>query len=350
MIPRVTVFAAMVMLFSAAGARAEMIDGPAVIFDTVKGKPAGMLDDGAPVRVLARTGGWVTLALRCDDPGADGLTPVKGKIVLRRKIYGNYGYLNAGALGALRQDKKKANIEIVVHTVVGNLKQKILYFKDYYAVFTGDNKVSFKFSGPIDPGMALATIEKYEKGTATPEGMEGKRLMVEVGYYKGIPTVLRSLDFVSAGGMPTELSVVDFYNVNERGFLKSYHTGYTQVKKGEYHYFTAGACRAWRTEYDIHAPASFTGKCLYIIPSANGSYEIDFSAKMSDEMARVVHSLGIVKYTGANVDLAYRKEAAGIEDAFNALYGHQVYGGMEPAKYGIDFRKEMEWLRKALGY
>lgn len=350
MIPRVMAFAAAVLLFSAAGVRAEMIDGPAVIFDSVKGKPAGMLDDGAPVRVLAGAGGWVTLALRCDVPGAGGLTPVNGKIPLRRKIYNNYGYLNAGALGALKQDKKKGYIEIVVHTVAGNLKQKVLYYKDFNAVFTGDNKVSFKFSGPVDPGTALSTFEKYEKGAEVPEGLEGKRLFVEVGYYKGIPTVLRSLDFISAGGMPAELSVVDFYNVNERGLLKAYRTGHVQVKNGAYHYFKSGAYRAWRTAYDIHAPASFTGKCSYVIPSPNGYYEIDFSAKMSDEMARVVHSLSVVKYTGANVDLAYRKEVTGIVEAFKALYEHQAYSGMEPAKYGIDFRKEMEWLNKALGY
>lgn len=319
-----------------------MIDGPAVICDGIRGNKIGMLDDGAPARVLWKKDGWVALELKCDpvQPVPVSRTPIAIKYNLKRNIYGTYGHINTGARVSLRHDGKE--MYITVYTVTGNLKEKIRYFRDYSAPFTDLNRVSFSFTGKMEKSEALAYLKKHEKGSSP--GEKTGRLFVEVGYYNSIPTVVRSYEMVSSAGTPPSLEIIDFYLVNAKGYLKKYNIGHIQVKQGNYRYYQKGAYRFVKSRFDVFAPASLETEISWIIPHDAGYHRVSCTVGMTRTMEKKVKAVSIRTRNGNSGKEVFTSKASSVDDAFRKLTSHSLYASLSPGTFGIDFEKEKAWL------
>jgi hypothetical protein len=328
-------------------AKAEMIDGPAVIFEKINGAKIGMLDDGAPVRVVSQNSGWIELELKFN--GAVDLLkgPLKQKLNLSRKIYGTYGYINPGA--NLKVKNVKGTFLITVYTVAGNLKEKVLYYKNYKAFEKDINIYNFNFSESVPLNKASAEIAKYETSESIPDELNGTGLFSEVGYYRGIPTVVRSFVFTSFAGGSTELKVQDSYFINERGLLKSYNTGNVLIKNAVCHYYKEGSFRIFKAEYDINAPLSYEAICTYIITAGNNKYEVSFTLKMNNDMKKYINAVSIVKYSGTGIDFTYRVEAKITEDVLKIFKTNSAYSEITSLRSGINFDQEIQWLKTTSG-
>ncbi len=337
----------LISLTAASSAKAEMIDGPAVIFDKINGIQIGMLDDGAPVKVISQNAGWIELELKFN--GAVDLlkVPLKQKLNISRKIYGTYGYINPGA--NLKVQKGKGHFLLTAYTVAGNLKEKVLYYKNYKAVEKDINVYNFNFSEPVPLNKASSDITKYETAEMVPDELSGTGLITEVGYYKGIPTVVRSFVFDSFAGGSPELKVQDSYFINERGLLKSYNTGNVLIKNAIFNYYKEGSFRVFKSEYDINAPLSYYSICTYIIPAANCKYEVSFTGKMNKDMKKNINSFSIVKYSDTGIDFTFRSESKNIDDAMKIFKTNAAYLEITSLRSGINFDMEIQWIKSAIG-
>ena len=331
----------------------EMIDGPAPVFNSIDGKEAGMLDDGAPVKVLSKQGDWAVIEMKCktESNASQPGIPLQKNLCLFRNIYGRYGYLNAGSSVEVRYDETPGTMYITAYTKKDNLKDSVRYFKNYQAAVIERNRVNFTFTSPMDNQIAMDMLEKYERPSSTAEAERG-RLFVEVGYSKGSPTLVRSFEIISSGGSPLALEVVDFWSLDTRGYLKEYHTGYIQNTEAYYTYYRNGAYRIIKSSYDIFAPASLATTVTYMVPLQDGTCEIAFYIEMDYTMQTNVKALSVVKHLKGGQDTGngsvYRVETSGIDNAFANLKEHKLYPIVEDRPTGIDFEKEKAWMKELL--
>lgn len=331
----------------------EMIDGPAPVFTSIDGKEAGILDDGAPVKVLSRQGDWAVIEMKCrNESNTSKLSiPLQKNLFLFRNMYGRYGYLNAGSSVEVRYDETSGTMYITGYTMKDNLKDDVRYFKNYQAKVIERNRADFTFNSPMDKQIAMGMMEKYERPSSTAE-VERGRLFVEVGSSKGSPTLVRSFEIISSGGSPLALEVVDSWRLDARGYLKEYHTGYIQNTEAYYAYYRNGAYRIFKSSYDIFAPASLATTVTYMVPLQDGTCEIAFSIEMDFTMQTNVKALSVVKHLNEGQDTGngsvYRVETSGIDDAFAKLKENKLYPIVEDRPTGIDFAKEKAWMKELL--
>ncbi len=331
----------------------EMIDGPAPVFTSIDGKEAGMLDDGAPVKVLSRQGDWAVIEMKCrNESNTSKLSfPLQKNLFLSRNMYGRYGYLNAGSSVEVRYDETSGTMYITGYTMRDNLKDDVRYFKNYQAKVIERNRADFTFNSPMDKKIAIGMMEKYERYSSTVE-VERGLLFVEVGYSEGAPTVVRSFEIVSSEASPLELEVVDSWRLNAGGYLKEYHTGHTQNTEAYYTYYRNGAYKIFKSSYDIFAPASLATTVTYIVPLQDETCEIAFTIGMDFTMKARVKAFSVLTHPKEGQDTGngsvYRVGTSGIDDAFAKLKDHELYPIVEDRPTGIDFAKEKAWMKELL--
>lgn len=354
----------LVFVFLALPLFAEMIDGPAVVFDGIRGKQAALLNDGVRISVIERNGAWVKFTVNIHEKDLNKFSSgnISRKITKNHEfsipVFGKAGTLKSGITLTFHKTHYPHIYKLVLYTVQTNLKDKVVYYKSFTHRFTGTNTVSFQFTELVPMNKANIILNEYGIDGRDPnlnrfmENEEAERYqhllknfhdngiipkygIVEVGYYRGRPTVVHRIFVTGPPNNEPKITMDRFY-VNEKGYLKSYFLDGPIIQQGVYTYSASGAYVFFRSEVDIYAPAAAKWEIILITEAGNLKYMALFHSDLSDFDKRV-KTLTLKTFQNKREIFTQTLSTRNAQDAINQFRLNPFFQKMNLQSAGINF-------------
>ncbi len=330
-----------------------MIDGPANIFSSPRGKKIGVLKNGVEVTVVKNLGFWKLIRIKIPLKSKNiikSLKNPKGRVSLADK-----GYINAR--GAKFKVKSKF-LYIYAYTAKPNFKSRILYFRNFSKKIINKTHVKIKLSSPISERVCQRLFKQLGGGEYVNENkgnlprINRKYAFVQVAYYKGKPSLLKAYKFVSEPGGTgrKKIQIVEKLVVGENGKLRLRIKNYgVDTEMYTYRYYNKNAFCVSRRAFNIFAPAAYHFDKTYFIEAQGKRYKFAYLITQNKIYKTCKIKVKTEKYLGDTLLFSKTYKTKKIQEAYLKLKSDSIFQKMMArVKPKINFYKEYLKLKKSL--
>lgn len=323
-----------------------MIDGPAYVFTKIRGKRAGMLLNGTYAEIISRKGYWIKMRVPVTRKTFNRIKNSKNKRYINQPVLNRIGFIYKGFKVKTYYLKSKNAYFFNIYSVLQNVKQRVLYFRDYSYNIHNHNKIKLTFNRRISGRKYRNVFYGNIKNTNT---------FVRVGYKRNKRSVIQKITNDLSHGMNNGVILFDEIMLDKNNRITRYDLGgSTLLKTGKFHYTKTGSFYFMKKYFSTTAPLSYRAKLGFVIFQNKLKREVIFSvkSKFSSNGTRIkkYFSKTVMKVKKNNKTIENKTKKFSSSAAANQVLKYfinsKIYKKINKIKYGINFKKIfMEFLK-----